>query len=241
MIFSPRRPAPYGLRIFLIRTSKLTLEIWLFVEQHIEMNESEPPQRIQQKIPVLQKQRFAEKKQQHTKIHRIAHVAIEASDNQFFWMINRRRNAAPPRGKLPNTAQVDGGSQSKRNQRRQPCDRPRSWQPKSCTVENDAGKPECYCSGNQHGEYNCFEKQTYAPQYAHCVASQGGCFCRLVAMTFYRSAIHIPISLTVSEGQNKNSEQCADICDIEDACPQRPKTDIQEVNHVIAHNAVYPI
>src|SRR5215510_11805967 len=118
MIFSPGRPAPYGLRIFLIRTSKLTLEIGLSVKQHIEMNESEPPQRIQQKIPVLQKQRFAEKKQQHTEIHRIAHVAIEASDNQFFWMVNRRRNAAPARGKLPNTAQVDGGSQSKRNQRR---------------------------------------------------------------------------------------------------------------------------
>src|SRR5262247_3713516 len=27
MIFSPRHPAPYGLRVFLIRTSKLTLEI----------------------------------------------------------------------------------------------------------------------------------------------------------------------------------------------------------------------
>src|SRR5262245_11122783 len=228
MIFSPRRPAPYGLRISLIRTSKLSLEIWLFVEQHIEMNEYEPPRRIEQKIPVLEKQRSTEKKQQYAEIHRVAHVAIEASDDQFFRMINRRRNAAPTLGKLPNTAQVDGGSQPKRNQRRELRDRPRSWQPKPCTVENDAGKPECYRSGNQHGEYNCFQKQTYAPQYTHYLASQGGSLCRLVAMSFYRRTIHIPISLTVSDGQNKNSQQCVEICDIEDACPQRPKIDINE-------------
>ena len=105
-----RNPTRHGAEILLVRFPELPAQRGFFVEKHKNVRNQNTQTSVHRNARRIEQRRLSKNYQQHTDIHGIAHIAVQAADNEKFCRSDRRRRTKAPHRELPCAAEIYAGS-----------------------------------------------------------------------------------------------------------------------------------